>query len=431
MIEDKTFETAEAPERVILVGIDDGSGDAEDSIAELAALAETAGAVVVDSIIQKRESPHPSHYLGKGRLMELKELIAETNAETVITDDELSPAQMRNMSDELDIKVIDRSLLILDIFAARASSAEGAIQTELARLKYELSHLSGLGKSLSRQGGGGAGGGGARRGLGETRLELDRRRIRERISHLKKQIEEIRKHRDVSRDRREKRDVYLAALCGYTNSGKSTLFNALSDANALAFDKLFATLDTTVRSLKLPSGGKFLIADTVGFIRKLPHNLIDAFSATLEELRQADVLLHVVDASASDRLMRMEVVANTLAELKTTAPVVAVFNKIDKEEVARPLPFSKGACAHVEISAKTGQGLDALLFIIEETLLSSREPSSVLIPYNEVGAISIVRSRCNILSEKFLEEGVFFKIYAEQEIIAKLMRFVVTDAVID
>ena len=283
----------EVTERVILVGVSlQENDDTEDSLAELGELAETAGALVVGSAIQNRESVHPGTYVGKGKLQELRQLAAELDATGIICDDELSPAQLRNMEDALECKVMDRTLVILDIFAARASTSEGKIQVELAQLKYRLGRLAGLGTSLSR-----LGGGIGTRGPGEKKLEMDRRLIKNRISQLNRELSQVKMHREVTRSQRERSQVKVAAIVGYTNAGKSTLLNHLTHASVLEEDKLFATLDPTTRNLKLDSGQELLLTDTVGFIRKLPHHLIEAFRSTLEEAKYADIIIHVVDSS--------------------------------------------------------------------------------------------------------------------------------------
>ena len=289
----EVFETKQMTERVILVGVSyQDNDDTEQSLEELGELASTAGAVSVGRMIQNREAPHPGTYLGKGKIEELKQLIWELDATGVICDDELSPAQLANLEDLLETKVMDRTLIILDIFAQRASTREGKIQVELAQLRYRATRLTGLGRSLSR-----LGGGIGTRGPGEKKLEVDRRLIKDRISQLKQELETVKRHREVARQQRSKNPIPVAAIVGYTNAGKSTLLNQLTGANVLEEDKLFATLDPTTRNLKLASGQEVLLTDTVGFIRKLPHHLIQAFRSTLEEAKYADLILHVVDAS--------------------------------------------------------------------------------------------------------------------------------------
>ncbi|MBR0104521.1 MAG: GTPase HflX, partial [Firmicutes bacterium] len=335
--------TEELKERVILVGVDKGSGDMEEEacLEELAQLVDTAGAEVVGQLIQKRDSFNGAHYVGKGKIEEIKYMIDAFDATGIICDDELSPNQLKNLEKLLDTKVMDRTMLILDIFAGRAVSREGKIQVELAQLKYRLSRLAGIGTSLSR-----LGGGIGTRGPGEKKLETDRRYIKERISELKKDLKDAQAHRELLRNRRKKNFACLS-LIGYTNAGKSTILNTLTDAGVLAEDKLFATLDPTTRLVKLPAGTEILLTDTVGFIQKLPHQLIEAFKATLEELVFADYLIHVVDASNPHRDEQMEVVYKTIRDLKCEhIPVITVFNKCDLE-VARPLPRDKNAEAQV------------------------------------------------------------------------------------
>ena len=302
------FENNEMKERVILVGVSSQDGDdTEDSLDELEELVKTAGAVTVGRVIQNRQTIHPGLYIGSGKVEELLDEIAWTNATGIVCDDELSPAQLRNLSDALNVKVMDRTLIILDIFAARASTSEGKIQVELAQLRYRMSRLSGIGKSMSR-----LGGGIGTRGPGEKKLEVDRRLIASRISQLKRELEEVKRHREVNRVARQRNHVPVAAIVGYTNAGKSTLLNALTGAGILAEDKLFATLDPTTRMLELPGSQKLLLTDTVGFIRKLPHHLIDAFRSTLEEAKYADFIIHVVDASNPQAAKQMHIVYETL-----------------------------------------------------------------------------------------------------------------------
>ena len=300
----QTYENEQMEEKVILIGVSEQEGDdAEDSLAELAELVKTAGAVVVGTLIQKRESIHPGTYVGTGKVDEIAQLLAATGATGIVCDDELSPAQMKNLESILATKVMDRTLIILDIFAARATTSEGKIQVELAQLKYRLSRLSGLGKSMSR-----LGGGIGTRGPGEKKLEMDRRLINDRIAQLNRELKEVVKHRDITRAKREKNDVPVVAIVGYTNAGKSTLLNHLTDAEVLEEDKLFATLDPTTRVLELDGHQQILLTDTVGFIRKLPHHLIEAFKSTLEEAKYADYIFHVVDASNPQMDKQMHIV---------------------------------------------------------------------------------------------------------------------------
>ena len=358
------YDLKETKERVILVGVQaDDNEDTEKSLDELEELAQTAGAETVGRIIQNREQIHPGTYVGKGKLDEIKNLLWETDATGIICDDELSPAQLGNLQDALDTKVMDRTLIILDIFAERASTNEGKIQVELAQLKYRQSRLVGLGKSLSR-----LGGGIGTRGPGEKKLEMDRRLIKGRIAQLNRELKDVKRHREVTREQRSRNHIPVIAIVGYTNAGKSTLLNRLTGASVLEEDKLFATLDPTTRGLKLPSGQEVLLTDTVGFIRKLPHHLIEAFKSTLEEAKYADMILHVVDVSNPQMDEQMYTVYETLQNLDVKDKVViTAFNKQDRlTEVPIIRDFKADHIAN--ISARTGQGLDALQSVIEQIL---------------------------------------------------------------
>ena len=330
----KPQEIEEIEEKVILVGVSEQEGDdAEDSVTELAELVKTAGATVVGTLIQKRETIHPGTYVGTGKVEEIAQLIAQTGATGIVCDDELSPAQLRNLENMLDTKVMDRTLIILDIFAARATTSEGKIQVELAQLKYRLSRLSGLGKTMSR-----LGGGIGTRGPGEKKLEIDRRLINDRIAQLNRELKEVVKHREITRAKRAKSEVPVVAIVGYTNAGKSTLLNHLTDAEVLEEDKLFATLDPTTRMLELDGHQQVLLTDTVGFIRKLPHHLIEAFKSTLEEAKYADYIFHVVDASNPQMDKQMHIVYETLDHLGVkNKKMVTLFNKMDQRTEEEPL----------------------------------------------------------------------------------------------
>ena len=354
----------EMQERVILVGVSTSDhDDTEKSLDELEELAATAGAVTVGRVIQNLDQIHPGTYVGKGKLEEIKDLLWETEATGIICDDELSPIQLGNMEDALDTKVMDRTLIILDIFAGRASTNEGKIQVELAQLKYRQSRLTGLGKSLSR-----LGGGIGTRGPGEKKLEMDRRLIRDRIAQLNRELKDVKRHREVTREQRSRNKIPVVAIVGYTNAGKSTLLNTLTGAGVLEEDKLFATLDPTTRNLKLPSKQEVLLTDTVGFIRKLPHHLIEAFRSTLEEAKYADIILHVVDASNPQVDEQMYIVYETLTNLEVkNKPIITAFNKQDKVEGESILRDFR-ADHIVRISAKHGDGLDELQSVIEEIL---------------------------------------------------------------
>lgn len=404
-----TFTTDKEEERVVLIGI--YTPDSDLILDELERLADTAGAVVVGRMTQKRETFSRTHYFGKGKLNELKEMITETNATGVICDDELTASQMRQMSDVLGSKVMDRTLLILDIFAKHAVSAEGKVQVELAQLKYNLSHLTGLGKQLSR-----LGGGIGTRGPGEKKLETDRRQIRERIHELNRELKTIETHRETQRGKRQRKGIPVIALVGYTNSGKSTLMNQITDADVLVEDKLFATLDTTTRKISMPSGADYLFTDTVGFIRKLPHNLVNAFKATLDELKYADILIHVVDASDDEREEQMEAVYGVLSQLVDNGkPIITAFNKIDKENVSTPLPKDMCALKTVSVSAKEGAGMELLLLTIEETIKSFKSLIKVLIPYTEGHLVELIHKNCEPIHSEHTEAGVYIEAFANDE----------------
>ena len=410
------YETAEKKERVILVGVSlADSDDAEQSLDELEELACTAGALCVGRILQKREQMHPATYLGRGKTEELKELIWETQADGIICDDELSPAQIGNLKDELDVKIMDRTLLILDIFAARASTSEGKIQVELAQLRYRQSRLTGLGTSLSR-----LGGGIGTSGPGEKKLEMDRRLIKGRISQLTKELKEVKRHRQLTRESRARSRIPVIAIVGYTNAGKSTLLNYLTGAGILAEDKLFATLDPTTRNLKLPGGQEVLLTDTVGFIRKLPHHLIEAFKSTLEEAKYADLLLHVVDASNPQMDQQMHVVYETLRELEASdKPVITAFNKRDRfEGEYAPRDFQAERTAF--ISAKTGEGVDALLSCVEDVLREQKVEIEQIYPYSDAGKIQLIRKYGELEKEEYTQDGIYVRAYVPVDVYGKL-----------
>ncbi len=410
-------ELKDIEERVILLAVSTGEEeDTEACLDELEDLVETAGAVTVDRMIQNREAVHPVTYLGKGKIQEVKERIWELDATGVVCDDELSPAQLRSLEDALDTKVMDRTMVILDIFAARASTREGKIQVELAQLKYRAARLVGLGSSLSR-----LGGGIGTRGPGEKKLEMDRRLIHQRISRLKEELKDVENHREVQRRQRETSHIQVAAIVGYTNAGKSTLLNYLTDAGILAEDKLFATLDPTTRSLTLPGGQKLLLTDTVGFIRKLPHHLIEAFKSTLEEARYSDIILHVVDCSNPHMDMQMHVVYETLRQLQVTdKTMVTVFNKTDKPEHQEILK-DLSADHQVKLSAKTGQGVDQLLRVLETVLRERQICLERLYPYSQAGKIQSVRKYGVLLEEEYREDGIFIRAYVPAELYGQVL----------
>lgn len=403
-------------ERVILVGVDTEGGEtAERSLDELAELAATAGAEVTGRLIQTRECVHPATYIGRGKLIELKELLWETEATGIICDDELSSTQLGNLEEELDCKVLDRTLLILDIFAARAVSGEGKIQVELAQLRYRASRLSGLGRSLSR-----LGGGIGTRGPGEKKLEMDRRLIRERISRLKKELADVERHRELLRSQRNQSGMKVAALVGYTSAGKSSIENALTNAGILEDSMLFSTLDTTTRALQLDGTQEILLTDTVGFIRKLPHHLIEAFKSTLEEAKYADIIIHVVDVSNPRMDEQMYVVYDTLRQMGAEGkPVITLFNKqdrLEKEESHKDFQ----ADYSIATSAKTGQGLDKLKAALLEIIRRDQIYVERLYPFADAGKIQMIRSKGQLLSEEYLPEGIQIKAYVPQDVYGKL-----------
>jgi GTP-binding protein HflX len=424
------YETETKRERFILIAAQDTDGN--EDLTELALLTETSGGEVAGCIVQKREAAHPGHYLGKGKMEELKALAEATGADGVIADDELTAAQQRNMNGLLHIKILDRTLVILDIFAGRAVSAEGKAQVELAQLKYRLSHLTGQGTQLSRQAGGGGfhGGGIGTRGPGEKKLETDRRHIRGRINQLNQELREIRENRDVLRSKRERSGVPVISLVGYTNAGKSTLMNALTAAGVLAEDKLFATLDTTTRKMTLPGGTEALLTDTVGFIHKLPHHLIQAFRATLEELKFSNILLHVVDFSNPAYLSQMRVAYELLESLECTdKPVVTAFNKMDaaadaSDDTDKTLqPIDHRAYFNVPISAHTGENINVLRESLEKILESRRNKISVLIPYSEGNLVNLLHANGEVLSEEHTGTGTRIIAYADTELAGRLAKY--------
>ena len=410
------YDMEQIEEKVILAGVDTGDGEAaQRSLDELAELAKTAGAKVVGRLIQARESAHPATYVGKGKLLELKALIWETDATGIICDDELTSAQLGSLEAELSCKVIDRTLLILDIFAARAVSGEGKIQVELAQLRYRASRLTGLGRSLSR-----LGGGIGTRGPGEKKLEMDRRLIRERISRLKRELKDVEKHRELIRNQRQQSGLKVAALVGYTSAGKSSIENALTDAGILEDAMLFSTLDTTTRSLMLDNTQEILLTDTVGFIRKLPHHLVEAFKSTLEEVKYADLIIHVVDASNPQMDEQMYVVYDALRQLGAEGkPVITLFNKQDRLES----PVSQRdfqAEYSIPTSAKTGQGLDELKKALLEIIRKDQIYIERLYDFSEAGRIQIIRSRGQLLSEEYVPEGIAVKAYVPKDLYGRV-----------
>ncbi len=409
------FDICEEQERVILVAVQrENDDDTEKSVDELKKLADTAGALTVGRLIQKRESVQAGTYIGKGKIQELKEMVRETGATGIICDDELSPAQMRNLESELETKIMDRTMLILDIFAKHASSAEGKLQVEMAQLKYRMARLVGMRSSMSR-----VSYGIGMRGPGEKKLEMDRRLIRDRVSRLGDELEAIEQNRSTNRSKRSKSGIPVAAIVGYTNAGKSTLLNRLTGSDILSADMLFATLDPTTRVFKFENGQELLLTDTVGFIRKLPHHLIEAFHSTLEEACYADFIIHVVDSSNPDAPAHMHVVYETLKKLGVKdKPVITLFNKSDV--AADPGLKDLNCEKYLNVSAKTGEGLDAFIDTMEKLLLESKVSVESVIGYKDAGVIDRIRKDGTLLEEKYLPEGIGIKAYISKELYGKI-----------
>lgn len=410
------YDFKEIEERVILIGVQTEAGEnVEASLDELEELAQTAGALTVGKVIQNREAVHPGTYIGKGKIQEVRSLLTALDANGIICDDELSPSQINNLERELECKVMDRTLLILDIFAGRAITSEGKIQVELAQLRYRSARLVGLRDSLSR-----LGGGIGTRGPGEKKLETDRRLIRTRISALKAELVQVEKHRELIRGSRSRGTLKTAAIVGYTNAGKSTLLNTLTGAEILAEDKLFATLDPTTRVLELNDGQQILLTDTVGFIRKLPHHLVDAFKSTLEEAKYADYIIHVVDASNPQAEMQMEVVYQTLRELGVSGKkVITLLNKQDL--VSESGLRDSHADRVVKCSAKNGKGLDELKEVLSGFLAEAQVYLEELYSYREAGKIQIIREHGQLLSEEYREDGIFVSAKIPTEFFVRVM----------
>lgn len=401
----KVLSTQDIIEKVILVGVQLDNGENEESLLdELEELVKTAGGVIVGRMIQSREQFHPATYIGKGKLDEIRVLIDELEATGIVCDDELSPAQLKNLEDELNTKVMDRTMVILDIFAARANTSEGKIQVEMAQLKYRMTRLSGFGKALSR-----LGGGIGTRGPGEKKIETDRRIIRERISRLSVQLKEIEQHRQTIRKKRKNISTPIAAIVGYTNAGKSTLLNKLTDAGVLSEDKLFATLDPTTRALIIPDGEKVLLTDTVGFIRKLPHHLIEAFKSTLQEAKFADIIIHVVDSSNPDMDKHIKTVYEILESLEVgDKPIITLYNKSDlvQSSICGVDPKAKQM---IKISAKTGEGLDIFLKELQNIIREGCQKIEQLFAYSDAGKIQVIREYGKILKEEYREDGIYIE----------------------
>jgi len=390
--------------KTMLAAVDTGEYNIDDSIKELAALCEAADLDVAFSVVQRRDNPENKYYLGEGKLEEAKQLAQANEIELCVFDCELTGSQIRNISDYLEIEVIDRTMLILEIFSRRATTSEGKLQTELALLKYRLPRLSGVGVSMSRQGGGGGGGGGARRGGGETKLELDRRYIQGRIDLIKQKLAQVEKRRDILNNQRKKNDVPIVALTGYTNVGKSSLLNALTGSEIFEKDMLFATLDPTARKLVLPSGQTAILVDTVGFVSRLPHKLVEAFKSTLEQAKYADIILNVCDIASEDRDLQLRVTQEVLAEIGCEMEnVITVYNKYDKEHDMPAPPTA------VVTSAKSGYGLNNLLNRIDDMLAARMADLNLMLPYSQTGLINTIRENGRVDSEEYTADGIAVK----------------------
>ena len=401
--------------RALLVSVDTGEYDAQASLDELFELVKSAGADPVLSVTQNLQKIEKGTFVGTGKLAEIAEICESQEIDLLVFDSELSPTQIKNIEAETDVRVIDRTTLILDIFAQRARSKEGKLQVELAQLKYMLPRLTGKGIAMSR-----LGGGIGTRGPGEKKLEIDRRLIKDRIAQLNRELKEVRQHRDITRAQREKNQMPVAAIVGYTNAGKSTLINTLTNAGVLEEDKLFATLDPTTRVLELSGRQQILVTDTVGFIRKLPHHLIEAFKSTLEEAKYADYILHVVDASNPQHEKQMLIVYETLANLDVKdKTVITLFNKQDARMDSEPLHDFK-ADHTLPISAKNGTGLEELKNLLSELLRENKILVERTVPYANAGVIQLVRKSGELLEEEYREDGIYIRAYVPMEIYAKL-----------
>lgn len=402
--------------RAMLVSVDTGDYDAQASLDELFELVKSAGAIPVFSVMQKLQRPETATFVGSGKLEEIKDICAAQEIDLIVVDSELTPTQIKNIESETDVRVIDRTTLILDIFALRARSKEGKLQVELAQLKYMLPRLTGKGIEMSR-----LGGGIGTRGPGETKLETDRRHIRRRVETLKEELADIEKHRSMLRKRREKDGVITCAIVGYTNAGKSTLMNYLTDAGVLAQDKLFATLDPTSRSLKLPGGASIMLIDTVGLVRRLPHHLVEAFRSTLEEAAQSDIIINLCDASSEEARVHLSVTNDLLQSIGCgDTPIITVLNKCDMLDTSvMPQEFS----SYIKISAKTGEGIDSLLAAIERNLPVRMKRVSLLVPFLSAGLISEIRSRGTLISEEYVENGVKVEAVIDEVTYTKLSEF--------
>lgn len=404
------------PQRAFLISVDTGAFDAESSMAELYDLAESAGAEVVGSVIQRLEKPVSATYVGTGRLEEIAEICQAQEVDLIIADSELTPIQIRNIEGETDVRVIDRTMLILDIFASRANSREGKLQVEIAQLRYMLPRLTGKGVQMSR-----LGGGIGTRGPGESKLETDKRHIRRKIETLKEQLNDIERHREQLRKRREKDGIITTAIVGYTNAGKSTLMNYLTDAGVLEKDQLFATLDPTSRALKLPNGVTVMLIDTVGLVRRLPHHLVEAFKSTLEEAAAADIILNVCDASSEEALLHLDVTKELLASLGCSdTPIITVFNKSD---LVSNSEFTPDVSNSVHISAKQGTGIDRLLAAIENNLPVRVKRVELLLPFSKGNLTAEIRQSGTLISEEYTADGIKVKALIDESLYARVREY--------
>ena len=390
--------------RTLIAGVDCGEYDIDDSMKELENLCEAGDLQVVCQVVQRKDNPENKYYLGEGKMAEVKELCRNNEVELCVFDCELTGSQIKNISDFLEVEVIDRTMLILEIFSKRATTSEGKLQTELALLRYQLPRLSGMGASLSRQGGGGAGGGGARRGAGESKLEYDRRHINQRISLIREKLEQVEKRRDILSEKRKKNDVPVIALTGYTNVGKSSLLNKITNSEIFEKDMLFATLDPTARRFVLPSGQNAILVDTVGFVSRLPHKLVEAFKSTLKQAKYADIVLNVCDISSEDRDNQLQITREVLDEIGVDKDnIITVYNKCDREH--QPFLMENG----VRVSAKSGFGLETLLEKIDEKLSGRMQQLNILLPYSQTGLISTIRENGVVYSEEYTADGIIVK----------------------
>ncbi|MFF1508416.1 GTPase HflX [Streptomyces sp. NPDC058326] len=414
-------------ERVVLVGVWTSGTvqDAENSLAELAALAETAGALVLDGVIQRRDKPDPATFIGSGKARELRDIVVETGADTVVCDGELSPGQLIALEDVVKVKVVDRTALILDIFAQHAKSREGKAQVALAQMQYMLPRLRGWGQSLSRQMGGGGGGGMATRGPGETKIETDRRRIREKMAKMRREIAEMKTGRDIKRQERRRNKVPSVAIAGYTNAGKSSLLNRLTGAGVLVENALFATLDPTVRRAETPTGRVYTLADTVGFVRHLPHHLVEAFRSTMEEVGESDLILHVVDGSHPAPEEQLAAVREVFRDVgAVNVPEIVIINKADAADPLVLQRLRRMEKHSIVVSARSGQGIEELLALIDSELPRPQVELEALVPYTQGGLVSRVHAEGEVESEEHTPEGTLLKARVHEELAAMLAPYV-------